>query len=167
MTMSTRPLEELRLIRIPPPLLEVHAGQGLPAHGVLGHGVRDALGVEQVRVVRQVVDVVADLVVVDVVRHARLAAEEQRLLLCLELLGTGEDAARGDSVLDEGGVVGAAGPNFGYVGGAVGLVEELKLLLDFGGTGGPGEVEGAAIAIVDTVDVVRAGDLHHVRLAIS
>jgi hypothetical protein len=45
------------------------------------------------------------------------------------------------------------------VGGAVGLVELLEVLLNDVGAGRAGEVEGASVTVVDTVDVVGGGNL--------
>lgn len=154
-----RALGEDGAVGRPPPLGQVDVLDAVPAEGVGGDGVGDGLGVEQVGVVVEVGDVVAGLVVVDVVGDTRLAAEEDGLLGRLDLLGAGEETARGDAVLDEGGVVGAAG-ELGRDGGLAGGAEEvLELLLDGLGAGGAGEVEGAAITVVDAVDVVGAGNL--------
>ena len=159
MTSTILPLHKLRPLLAPAPLRLVHSRKRVEAKRVLGNGVSDALRVEQIRVVSQVVDVVALLVVVDIVRDAHLATEELSLGLGLETLGTGEETAGGDAVLDESGVVGSAAELGGNVADAVVVVEVLEVLLDDVGAGGAGEVEGVAVAVVDAVDVVGAGDL--------
>ena len=152
-------LEGLGDITVPAALHEVDGGQGLERASILGDAVGDGLGVEEEGIPGDVVDVVAGLVVVDVVRDAGSATNGGSLLLGLDALGTGEDTARGDAVLDEGGVVRAAA-ELGGNGGDLGLLEELlKVLLDHVGALGAGEVEGAAITVVDAVDVVGGGNL--------
>ena len=158
-TVDARALGEDGAVSRPSALGHVDLLDRVPADGVLGDRVGDGLGVEQVRLVVQVVDVVADQVVVDVVGDAGLAAEHDGLLGRLDLLGAREDTARGDAVLDEGGVVGAAAELGGDGVGVVGAVEVLKLLLDSTGARGTGQVESAAITVVDSVDVVGAGNL--------
>ena len=156
---DTRASPELRTVGSPATLLEVDGLERVEAQGVLGDRVGDALGVEQVSLVVEVVDVVARQVVVLVVRLAGLAAEQLCLLLRLDNLGAGKETAGGDAVLDEGGVVGAAAELGGYERGVVARVELLKLLLNLGRAGGAGQVECAAVAVVDAVDVVGAGNL--------
>lgn len=156
---GVRALDHLRGLRSRPPLLDVNWGNGLPAHGVLGDGVGNALGVEEVSLEVEVVHVVADKVVVDVVSDTSLATEELGLLLGLENLGTGEETTGGDTILDESGVVGAVGEERGNMSLAVGLVELLEISLKDVGTRWAGEVEGASITIVNTVDVVGRGNL--------
>ena len=162
LAMVMGPMLPLNLHRValrPPPLRNVHLGQRVKAQSVLGDRVGDALGVEQERVGGEVVDGVAGLVVVDVVRDARLAAEPRGLLLRLEGLGAGEEAARGDAVVDEGAVVGAAAELRGNVLGPLRLVVVLKVGLEDVGASGAADVEGAAVAVVDAETVVGAGDL--------
>lgn len=134
------------------------------AQGVLGDRVGDAEGVDVVGIVVEVVDVVTNLVVVDVVGDTGLAAEELGLLVGLETLGTGEETAGGDAVLDEGGVVGAAAELGGDVVDAVAVVELLEVLLNDVGAGGTGQVEGVAITVVDAEHVVGRGDLETVSM---
>jgi sugar/nucleoside kinase (ribokinase family) len=98
-------------------------------------------------------------VVVDIVGDANLATEQNSLLGGLELLSTSEETARGNTVLDEGGVVGATAELGGDGVGVVGAEEILKLLLDSTRAGGSSEVESTAITVVDSVDVVGAGNL--------
>lgn len=152
-------LEELGLVGVPSPGSLVDLGQGLEALGVLGDRVGDALGVEQVGLLVEVLDVVAGKMVVDVVGNTGLAAKELGLMLGLELLGTGEETSRGDAVLDESGVVGSAAELSGDRGLAVGLEELLKVLLEDIGASRASEVEGVSITVVDAIDVVGAGNL--------
>lgn len=156
---TTTPPQHLRAIGIPPALLVIDGRQAIEAKRILGHRVGNGLRVEQEGVHGQVVDGVADLVVVDVVGDADLAAEQRGLLLRLGHLGAREEAARRDAVLDEGRVVGAAREFRGDRRAALGLVEVFKVLLDDVRAGGAGQVEGVAVAVVDAEDVVGAGDL--------
>ncbi|GJD00535.1 hypothetical protein ColKHC_09360 [Colletotrichum higginsianum] len=158
-------LEVLRRVGVPAALGERDGRDGLPAHRVQRDAVGDGLCVDEVGVVVEVVDVVADEVVVDVVGDAGLAAEERGLGLGLDALGAREEAAGRDAVLDEGGVVGAAVELGGHVAAALGLEELLKVLLDDVGARGAREVEGAAVAVVDGQDGVRAGD--HVEVEVG
>jgi hypothetical protein len=98
-------------------------------------------------------------VVVDVVRYPGLAAEQLGLFLGLGHLGAGEQAARRDAVLDEGRVVGAAAEGGGYGGGVFALEEVFEVALEDVGACWAGQVERLAVAVVDAVDVVGAGDL--------
>lgn len=147
------------IVVVPPPLRELNLRDRVEAEGVLGDRVGDALGVQKVRVVRKVVDGVANLVVVDVVRDTRLTAEQLNLLLRLEDLGASEETARGNAVLNEGGVVGAAAELGGDVAPALRLIELLKVGLDDVGAGGAGDVEGGAVAVVDAELIVGTGNL--------
>lgn len=56
----------------------------------------------------EVVDVVADLVVVDVISNTGLAAEQLGLRFSLEDFRTGEETTGGNAVLDKCGIVRAA-----------------------------------------------------------
>lgn len=117
---------------------------------------------------RKVVNGVANLVVVDVVRDARLTTEQLNLLLGLEDLGASEEAAGGNAVLNEGSIVGAAAELGGDVAPALGLVKLLKVGLNDVGAGGAGDVEGGAVAVVDAELVVGAGNLlkkNHVSIS--
>ena len=101
-----------------------------PGNRVLGHGISNSLRVDQIRVFGEIVNVVAGLVVVHVVGDARLAAEEHGFLGGLDDLGAGEEASGWDAVLEEGGVVGAAGED-GRDGWEAFLGEEvLEVFLD-------------------------------------
>ena len=84
------PREEPRPVTRPPPSEWVGGRQGVEAEGVLGDRVRDALGVEQEGVKRQVVDGVPRLVVVGVVGLTGRTAEQRRLFLRLPDLSTRE-----------------------------------------------------------------------------
>ena len=108
---------------------------------------------------REVVDGVADLVVVNIISNARLAAEPLNLLLGLELLGAREEAARGDAVLDEAGVVGAAAELGGDELGVDAAEVVLEVGLDDVGAGRAGDVESVAVTVIDAKLVVGAGDL--------
>lgn len=160
----TGPLEHLGPIGVPSPGSLVDAGQRLEALGVLGNRVGNALGVEEVSLLVEVVDVVTLLMVVDVVGNTGLAAKELGLLLSLELLGTSEETTGGDTVLDEGGVIRSTAELRGDIGLAVGLEELFKVLLDNIRASRASEVEGVAITIVDTIDVVGAGNLVRVSI---
>lgn len=153
-------LDHLGNLRLRPPLLEVDRRKSLPAHSVLGNQVGDALGVEEVSLEVEVVDVIADKVVVYVVCDTGLATENPLLLFGLELLCTSEDTTGGDAVLNEGSVIGAVGPDGGDVTLAVVLVELLEVGLDDIGASRAREVESTSIAVVDTVNVVRGGNLN-------
>lgn len=153
------PLEHLGLVGVPSSGSLVDLGQSLEALGVLGDRVGNALGVEEVGLSVEVGDVITGLVVVDIVGNTGLATEELGLLLGLELLGTGEETTRGNTVLDEGGVIRSAAELRGDIGLAVGLVELLKVLLKDVRASRASEVESVAITVVDTVDVVRTGNL--------
>lgn len=165
LTPSQHSLDLCIIATRPPPLCQLNLRDRVKTHGILGNRVGNAFGVEQERVVSKVVDRVADLVVVDVVRDARLATEHLDLLLRLEHLRACEEAAGGDAVLDEGGVVGAAAELGGDVAPALGLVVLLEVGLDDVGACGAGDVEGGAVAVVDSKLVVRAGDLLEGRMS--
>lgn len=158
-------LHGLGAVASPPSLVQVDGGEALPAGGILGDRMGNGLGVDEEGLPVEVVNSVADLVIVDVVRDTSLTAEELLLGLGLGDLSTGEETAGGDAVLDEAGVVGAARELGGDRGGALGLVEVLKVLLDDVGSGGAGEVVGGSITIVDAEDVVGGGD--HVEVEVG
>lgn len=153
------PLEHLGLVGVPSPGSLVDLGQSLEALGVLCDRVGDALGVEEIGLPVEVGDVIASLMVVDVVGDTGLAAKELGLLLGLELLGTGEETTRGNTVLNESGIIRSAAELRGNIRLAVGLEELLKVLLKDVGASRASEVEGVAIAVVDTIDVVGTGNL--------
>lgn len=107
----------------------------------------------------EVVDSVARLVVVDVVGDTRFAAEPLSLLLGLELLGAGEEPTCRYTILDEGGVVGAAVELGGDMLGADALEVVFEVGLENVGAGRPGQVEGVPVSIINTQYVVWTGDL--------
>lgn len=165
--MYARALGKDSTVGRPPALRHVHLLNAVPAESIGSDGVGDGLAVEQEGLLVEVGDVIAGEMVVDIVGNTDLAAEEDRLLRGLDLLSAGEETARGDAVLDKGGVVGAAAELGGDGGGTVGAEEVLKLLLDGTGAGGSSQVEGVAITIIDTVDVVGARNLYKGVLAKS
>src|SRR4051812_26852443 len=73
---------------------------------VLGNRVCDALGVYEVGVVGQIVNVITGLVVAWVKGLAGFTAEKGGLLLRLDFLSTSEETAGWDTVLEESSVVG-------------------------------------------------------------
>jgi hypothetical protein len=164
MAMSARSLQNRSNLRIPSSSVVSNLGQALPGLGIASNRVSNGLGVDEESLLVEVVDIIANLVVVDVVSDTSLTAELLGLLLGLELLGAGEETAGGNAVLDEGGVVGAAAEFRGDVAKTLGLEEALKVLLDGVGSSGAGEVEGASVTVVDTVDIVRAGNLEVVSI---
>jgi hypothetical protein len=74
-------------------------------------------------------------VVAAVEGRAGLAAKHDCFLLCLEDFGAGEEAARGNAVFEEGGVVGAAAVDGRCVVELLAVEEGLKVLLDRVGAG--------------------------------
>ena len=140
---------------VPLPERGVGFRYAVPAHAVFCNRVGNALGVEKVCLVVEVVDCVALLVVAHIESDASLTTEQTCFLLGLEDFSAGEETAGGNAVLEEGGIVGAESKQGGHVWLAVGLVELLKVLLDCVGTSRSGEVERTAISILNTQDVVR------------
>lgn len=159
MAVSARSLQNRSNLGIPSSSVVSDLRQALPGLGIASNRVSDGLGVDEESLLVEVVDIVANLVVVDIVSDTSLAAKLLGLLLGLELLGAGEETAGGNAVLDEGGVVGAAAELGGDVAETLGLEEALKVLLDGVGASRAGEVEGTSITVVDAVDVVGAGNL--------
>jgi len=168
MLVGTRALGKPDAVTRGPPLEEVHRGHSCPAHGVFGNGVGNGLGVDKERIQGQVVNRVAGFVVVLVVGDTGYTTEESNLRFRLGDFGTREETTRGDAVFDKGSVVGAAA-KLGRDGGqALASEELLKVLFDCIGASGTREVEGVAVTIVDTENVVGAGNLSdkkNVRLA--
>ena len=80
----------------------VVCGEALKRLRVGGHRVRGALGIHEPCVVVEVVDIVADFVVVDIESDTRLSAPEARFTFGLDLLGTGKETSGGDANIDEG-----------------------------------------------------------------
>lgn len=164
MAVSAGSLQNRSNLSIPSSGVVGDLGETLPGLGVASNRVGNGLGVDEESLLVEVVDVVANLVVVDIVSDTSLTTELLGLLLGLELLGASEETAGGNTVLDECGVVGAAAELGGDVAETLGLEEALKVLLDSVGTSRAGEVEGASITVVDTVDIVGAGNLVFVSI---
>ena len=80
----------------------VVCGEALERLRVGRHGVRGSLRVHEPRVVVEVVDVVADLVVVDIESDTCLSTPEARFAFGLDLFGTGKEASGGDANVNEG-----------------------------------------------------------------
>jgi hypothetical protein len=165
MSPTIHPRKQPRTLRIPLPQRRIRPGDPLKAERILGHTIRNTLRIQQIRVFSKVVDIVTCLVIARVERRARLTAKHDGFLLRLEDLGAGEEAAGGDAVFEERGVVGAQGEEGGDVGKAAGFVEFFEILLDLVGARGAGEVEGVAVAIVDAQDVV--GGCDHVEVEVG
>lgn len=107
----------------------------------------------------QVVDVVADLVVVDIISDASLATEQLGLLFSLENFRTSEKTTGGNTVLDECGIVRATTKLRGDKGDTLLLVKLLKVRLNNIRASRTGKVKRIAVSIVDTIDIVRASNL--------
>lgn len=162
---SAGTLEDLSVVGVPSSGEVVYLGNTLEALRVLGNRVGNGLGVDEESLLVEVVDGVASLVVVDVVSNTSLTAKLLGLLLGLELLSAGEETTGGNTVLDESGVVRTAAELGGDRSETLGLEELLKVLLDGVGTSGAGQVESITITIIDTVDVVGAGN--HVKVEVG
>ena len=80
----------------------VVCGEALERLRVGCHRVRGALGIDEPCVVVEVVDVVADLVVVDIESDTCLSTPEARFAFGLDLFGTGKEASGGDANVNEG-----------------------------------------------------------------
>lgn len=162
---SAGALEDLGVVGVPSAGEVVHLGNTLEVLGVLGNRVGNGLCVDEESLLVEVVDGVASLVVVDVVSNTSLTTELLGLLLGLELLSTSEETTRGNTVLDESSVVRATAELRRNGVETLGLEELLKVLLDGVGTSRAGQVEGITITVVDTVDVVGAGN--HVEVEVG
>ena len=143
----------------------VNRSKTIKANSVLSNSGSNSLGVPLESIQRQVGDVVASLVVVDVVSNTNLAAEEFELLLSLDDFSTSEETARSDSAVQETGVVAAAAEVRGDGVEAVGREEVLEEDFRLSATGGAGLVVSASVAIVDSEDVVGGGD--HVEVEVK
>ena len=143
----------------------VNRSKTIEANSVFGNGRSNSLGVPLESIQRQVGDVVASLVVVDVVSNTNLAAEEFELLLSLDDFSTSEETARSDSTIEETGVIAAATEVRGDRVEAVGREEVLEEDFRLGAAGGAGLVVSASVAIVDSEDVVGGGD--HVEVEVQ
>lgn len=123
------------------------------------------LGVEQVRLVVQVIKRVALLVVIHVKGHTRFTTEQLGLFFSLETLSAREDSASWDAVRDEGLVVGAAielGLN-----GALAETGEVvfEQLLNGITSWWTGEVKRRPIAIIKQKSIIRRRD--HIKVQIQ
>lgn len=126
---------------------------------------RGGLGVEQVRLVVQIVKRVALLVVIHVKGHTRFTTEQLRLFFGLDALSAREDSASWDAVRDEGLVVGAAielGLN-----GALAETGEVvfEQLLDGITSWWTGEVKRRPVAIIKQKSIIRRRD--HIKVQIQ
>ena len=121
--------------------------------------MRNRLVILNKRLQVQIGHIIARLVVIAVIRHARLAAKQRLLFRRLNALGAREEPARGDAHVQEGSVIGAAAEFIGHIF-EPGVVGEIILeeLLRLRGAGGAREAEGGAVAVVDAVFVVGRGD---------
>jgi hypothetical protein len=143
----------------------VDGPKAVEANSVLSNSRSNSLGVPLESVQSKVGDVVAGLVVVDIVRNANLTAKEFKLFLSLDDLSTSEETARSDAAVQETGVVAAAAEVRGDGVEAVGGEEVLEEDFGFGAAGGAGLVVGASVAVVDSEDVVGGGD--HVEVEVQ
>ena len=143
----------------------VNRSKTIKANSVLSNSGSNSLGVPLESIQRQVGDVVASLVVVDVVSNTNLAAEEFELLLSLDDFSTSEETARSDSTIEETGVIAAATEVRGDRVEAVGREEVLEEDFRLSATGGTGLVVSASVAVVDSEDVVGGGD--HVEVEVQ
>ena len=143
----------------------VDRSQALEASSVLGNCSSDGLGVPLESVPREVSDVVARAMVVDVVRNTGLAAEELSLLLGLDDFSTGEEATRGNTEVEETSIITATAEIRWHRVKTILSEEVLEESLRLRAAGGAGHVEGAAVAVVDAQDVVGRGD--HVEVEVQ
>lgn len=143
----------------------VNRSQALEASSVFGNGSSDGLGVPLESVPRKVGDVVASLVVINVVRNTSLAAEELSLLLGLDNFSTSEETTRGNTEVEETSVVAAAAEVGGDRVKTIVGEEVLEESLSLRATSGTGLVVSASIAVVDAQDVVGRGD--HVEVEVQ
>jgi hypothetical protein len=162
---SASALKDLSVVGVPSSGEVVHLGNTLEALGVLGNRVGNGLGVDKESLLVEVVNGITSLVVVDVVSNTSLTAKLLGLLLSLELLGTSEKTTRRNTVLDESGVIGATAKLGRNGSETLGLEELFKVLLNGVGTSGTSKVESITITVVDTVDIVGAGN--HVKVEVG
>lgn len=160
----------LVLVRTGTPLLVrtnsgVGRAQALESGGILSNRSSDGLGVPLESVPSQVGDIVAGLVVVDIVADTSLAAEKFGFFLGLHDLGASEQTARGDTTVKETGVVAAAAEVGGDRVEAVLSEKVLEESLRLCAASRAGLVESAAITVVDAENVVGRGD--HVEVKVQ
>lgn len=130
------------------------------------NSVRNSLGVDLKGLRVDVRRIVTSLVVVDIVRDASLTAEQSRLLLGLEHLGSGEQATSGDARSQKWTVVAAPGERSrdAVVSLRVEPGRERSLCLRRASWARLKVGELAAVAIVNAEDVVGAGNHVVVKL---
>jgi hypothetical protein len=148
------PLRIPVVVCAPPADRAIRLGNALERQRILGDRVGDSLRVDEESFFVEVVDVISRLVVVDVESDTSFATEQCGFGLGLDFLGAGEEAARGNAVFEERSVIRAAAVDGGRVVELLAVEKGLEVLLDGVGARGPREVEAAAIAVVDAVDVV-------------
>ena len=107
----------------------------------------------------QVRKVITGLVIVHIIRHARLATEQGRFLLRLNTLGTSEQPTSSDSDVKESAIVAAPVKIRGREIQAASLEPVLEEVLSFRTAGWAGDVEAGAVAVVDSVVVVLFGSV--------
>jgi hypothetical protein len=143
----------------------VDRSKAVKANSVLSNSRSNSLGVPLESVQSKVGDVVASLVVVDIVSNTNLATKEFELLLSLDDLSTSEQTTRSDTAVQETSVI-AAAAEVGRDGvEAVGGEEVLEEDFGFGTASGAGLVVGASVTVVDSEDVVGGGD--HVEVEVQ
>jgi len=141
------------------------SGEALPGGGVFGNSSSNTASVQQPGIQVEVVDSVTGLVVVLVEDLAGNTAPDLLLLLGLDFVGTGGGSSGGDVGVEEWTVIGAA-VELGGVGWNAGSGEVLlEELLDLIAAIGSGEAVGAAVTVVDLVNVVGGGD--HVKVEVG
>jgi hypothetical protein len=162
MVVLVRRNRPLRLSRDSSP---INRSEAVEANSILSNSRSNSLGVPLESIQSQVGNVVAFLVVVDVVSNTHLATKEFKLLLRLDDFSTGEKTTRSDPAVQETGVIAAAAEVRRDGVEAVGREEVLEE--DFGlcAAGGAGLVVGASVAVVDAEDVVGRGD--HVEVEVQ
>ena len=130
------------------------------------HGVGNSLGVNLERIGVEVVDGIADLVVVDVVRDALLATEQSDLLSGLETFSSSVDTTSSNTSIEEGAIV-AAAAEFDFDAGDLGNVGVVvrEELLGLGGSLRTRLTKGAAVTVVHAESVVGASN--HVKVEVE
>jgi hypothetical protein len=143
----------------------INRSKAIEANSVLSNSRSNSLGVPLESIQRQVRNVIALLVVVDVVRNTHLATKEFKLLLRLDDLSASEETTRSDPAIQETGVIAAAAEVRRDGVEAVGREEVLEEDFRLGAAGGAGLVVGASVAVVDSENVVGRGD--HVEVEVQ
>lgn len=139
--------------------------QAVEARSIERHTRRNSLGVRHERLKIEICVVVPSLVIVHVVRNTRFAAEDGCFFFSFDFFGAGEYTSCWDANVEEGAVVGAA-VEVGRLGWeAFGGEVVFEEVLGFCATWRSGEVEGAAVAVVEGCDVVGRGD--HVEIEVQ